>query len=199
LVRIVLESGRPSRRPRDWSWISETTLGDPVETLGQSLARLSETLEAAGVSASMARALHALAQWWQRQFGDTESCADAVRVFETRSVESWQEDLRTIAGVNWELVDRILLFVGGCLVYPLDRGTRRIAARHGWRDLSSDYEDWQALFTAAARNSTLDLGELSLWNSAVARDFCKTQPHCEECPLKSLLPARGAVALDGCE
>jgi endonuclease-3 related protein len=196
-VRIVLESGRSARKPRDWSWIDDTRLAHPDDTLGQSVAGLAEDLEAAGYPVTKASVLMVLAQWWHQRIGDCDT--GAAQVFATRSVESWQADLRDIPGVNWELADRILLCVGACSVYPLDRGSLRIAVRHGWMDLASDYEDWQAFFTTATRDGVLDLAQLSRWNSAAARDFCQTQPHCEECPLKPLLPARGVVPLVGPE
>jgi endonuclease III-like uncharacterized protein len=193
LVRVVLEAGRLPRKPRDWSWISETPLGNPDETCLYSVAGLAEVLEAADQRAAKAPLLHALAEWWERRIGDV---SNATGAFTTRSVKSWQDDLRAIPGVNWELADRILLFVGGCTVYPLDRGSMRITARHGWMEISSDYDDWQSFFTTAAKETAFDLGQLSRWNSAVARDFCKAQPHCDDCPLKSLLPARGIVSLE---
>ncbi len=160
------------------------------------MAGLADLLEATNQPATKARSLHALAEWWQRRIGDG---SDATPVFATRSVESWQFELRALPGINCELADRILLFVGGCTVYPLDRGSMRIAARHGWMELSSEYDDWQSFFTTAAKDAALDLGQLSGWNSLVAREFCKSQPHCDECPLKSLLPARGVVSLEECD
>lgn len=193
LVHVVLQPARGTRRANDWTWVAESPLADPAETAEYDVGRLAEILEAAGHRPVLARPLHGLAAWWRKRFGD----ADATDLFATRSVEAWREELRSIPGVNWELTDRILLFVGGCTVYPLDRGSLRIAARHGWMDLSADYDDWQAFFTAAAHDAALDLGQLSRWHALVARDFCKTQPHCDECPLKSLLPERGMMSIEG--
>lgn len=193
-MRIVLEPGRSARKARDWNWICEIALGQPADVLGQSAVGVAEDLESAGYPAAKAGVLIALARWWQLHLGDSGSVL--TQVFATRSVETWQSELREIPGVNWELADRILLFVGACSVYPLDRGSRRIAARHGWMDFASDYEDWQGFFTTAAKDAGFDLAQLSRWNSAAARDFCQTQPHCEKCPLRPLLPARGVVPLE---
>lgn len=197
LVRIVFEPARPGRKARDWSWIVESPLADPRETALLRVDRIAEILEAADLPAVKARSLHALAGWWLRRIGGMAS--EDTSIWATRSVESWQEELRALPGVNWELSDRILLFVGQRLVYPLDRGSMRIAARHGWMDTSSEYEDWQAFFAAGGREGQLDLAQLSRWHSLVARDFCKAQPHCDTCPLKSLLPERGVISLEECE
>ncbi|MBI3863747.1 MAG: hypothetical protein HY290_17810 [Planctomycetia bacterium] len=192
LVRIALEPARPPRKPRDWSWIAESSLGDPHAIVEQGPGRLAEVLEEAEQPATRARALHALAGWWLRSFGDS----DALEVLPLRSVEFWQEDLRAIPGVNWELADRILLFVGGRSVYPLDQGSLRIAARHGWMDLESEYDDWQSFLTSSRRDAAPDVAKRSRWLALAARDFCGTEPKCAECPLKPLLPPRGVVALE---
>jgi endonuclease III len=192
LVRVVLESGHHSKKVRHWSWLEETALRTPGETAALSAPRLAESLGEVGHGARDAAVLNALAKWWLETVGDT----DAGAVFHERSLETWQTDLRAIRGVSWELANRILLFVGGLSVYPLDRGSMRIAARHGWVDIHADYEDWQAFFVGGAGDRDVDLTQLSHWNRQLGREFCGAQPKCEECPLKALLPPRGPVPLD---
>ena len=193
LVRIVLEHGKPVKKDRDWSWVAEGSLGTARDAAAQTATRLAEVLESAGHSEKKAGLLRALAEWWQRRVGE----ADALAVFRGRSLEHWQDDLRAIRGVSWELADRILLLVGDCAVYPLDRGSMRIALRHGWMDVTAEYDDWQAFFGSAARDTGVDLLQLWQWNLQLGRDFCGRHPDCEDCPLKTLLPARGPVPLDG--
>jgi endonuclease III len=198
LVHIVLEHGRPTpksrpKKDRDWSWIAESSLRTARAAAEQSVARLVAELEAAGFAGNKAGLLRALAEWWQRRIGE----ADALPVFGNRSLEYWQNELRAIRGVSWDLADRILLFVGGLAAYPLDRGSMRIAHRHGWMDARSEYDDWQAFFVSAARDADVDLQQLWRWNMQAARDFCGRNPDCETCPLNTLLPASGPLPFDG--
>lgn len=191
LVRVVLERGSPAKKLRDWSWIEEGPLGTPDEAVEQNGSRLAESLEAAGLGASHAGALCGLAKWWLRRIGDGE----AEDIFQQRSLEAWQKELRAIRGVSWELADRILLFVGGLEVYPLDRGSLRIAARHGWMEFTAEYEDWQAFFVRILREADVELRPIAKWNVRLARDFCGAQPKCDACPLRTLLPARGPISI----
>lgn len=193
LVRVVLD-GRPSKKAaRDWLWIDESPVRSPGEIARQNAAQLAEALVAAGQSASRAGVLNGLAEWWLRRIGDE----DASAVFRARSREYWQDELRVIRGVSWELADRILLVVGGLAIYPLDRGSVRIAARHGWMDVTAEYEDWQSFFSAGLCEADVELGLAAQWMSRAGREFCGAKPKCDACPLKSLLPERGAILLDG--
>jgi endonuclease III len=198
LVRIVLEHGRPMKKSRDWSWITDSSLGTARDAADQTAPRLAEVLESTGYAGNKAGLLHRLAQWWQRRIGE----ADALEVFQSHSLEHWQNELKAIRGVSWELADRILLIVGGCAVYPLDRGSMRIALRHGWMDATSEYAEWQAFFARAARAATdrevgpIDLSQLWQWNVQLGRYFCGRDPDCENCPLKTLLPAGVPVRLE---
>jgi endonuclease-3 related protein len=191
LVRIVLDRGSSSKKGRDWSWLEESPLRTPEETSRVSGPVIEEMLDQAGLAGGRAGVLPALAEWWLNCVGDR----DASAVFGRRPLPAWQEQLRAIRGVSWELADRILLFVGGLAVYPLDRGSMRIAARHGWMDLTAEYDDWQAFFVGGLRETGIDLAEISFWSMRVGREFCGAQPKCNECPLKELLPERGPVPL----
>jgi endonuclease-3 related protein len=192
LVRVILERGRAVKNGRDWSWVEETPLRTPSETAVQSASRLAEILEAAGHSATKAIALSGCAGWWLREIGDR----GAVAAFRQRPLETWERDLRGIRGVSWELADRILLVVGGLAVFPLDRGSMRIAARHGWMGIEDDYDDWQAFFVGGLCDTEVDLRQLAQWTGQLGRDFCGPKPKCEQCPLKGLLPANGPVPLE---
>ncbi len=191
LVRIVLERCGSAKKGRDFSWIEDSPFRSPAETVRLTGDRLAEILDAVGRGGSPAGVLPALAHWWLNRVGEE----DAPAIFAQRPLNAWQEDLRAIRGVSWELADRILLFVAGLAVYPLDRGSVRIAARHGWMDLSAEYDEWQAFFIGSLDDADVDLAGMSYWNARLARDFCGVRAKCEECPLRELLPERGPVPL----
>ena len=192
LVRLVCERGGPAKKGRDASWIEEAPLRSPIETARLTTDRLAEILDALGQRGNSAAVLSALAQWWLNRVGDEEASA----VFALRPLDAWQKELRAIRGVNWELADRILLFVAGLTVYPLDRGSLRIAARHGWMDLAAEYDEWQSFFVGGLRDAQTGPADMSFWNTRVGRDFCGARANCEGCPLKELLPERGPVPLE---
>ncbi len=187
LVRVVLERAGAAKKAADWSWIDETALRTPGETAECERSRLEDVLEEAGHRAAAASVLSALAKWWLRRFNGSDAPAE----FAQRPLEIWQDELRAIRGVNWELADRILRVVGGLAVYPLDRGSMRIAGRHGWVEITAEYDDWQAYFVRGLHDSEINVADVSYWNVRLGRDFCGKQPKCEECPLKTLLPAGG--------
>jgi endonuclease-3 related protein len=191
LVRLVLGRRGSKRVESDWSWLEETPLRRARETAMQTGSQLDEIAVAAGFTSGPVKVLPALARWWLQNFDDADAGAD----FGKCPLESWQRELRGIRGVSWELADRLLLVVGGLAVYPLDRGSQRIAARHGWIDLSADYDEWQEFFVGGLRDSGVAFGDLSDWNSRVGREFCGAQPKCESCPLKDLLPEKGPIPL----
>src|SRR5262249_18476405 len=126
LVRVVLEQGRSQKSDRDWSWMDDSSLSSARETASCDVRGLAGRLEAEGLPANKAAMLRELAAWWERHVSDNDSPE-----FGRRPLEAWQAELRAIRGVSWELADRILIFVGALPVYPLDRGSMRIAARHG--------------------------------------------------------------------
>jgi endonuclease-3 related protein len=192
LVRVVLEHGRQADKGRDWSCLVEGPLSTAEETARQGDSRLVELLEENQQPARKAGVLRGCALWWQRYFGAEDTPAD----FSRRPLESWQSELRSIRGISWELADRILLVVAGQAVYPLDRGSHRIAIRHGWVEPTADYDEWQAFFVRSQRDTGVSLPELAHWNVSVGRDYCRGEPRCDECPLKSLLPERGPMALE---
>jgi endonuclease-3 related protein len=192
LVRIVLERDGSAGKGRDWSRLDETPLTSPEETVRLAASRVAEILKTAGLEGRRSGALPALAQWWLDQVAGEETSVD----FSRRPLETWQAELRAIRGVSWELADRILLCVGGLAVYPLDRGSLRVAARHGWMDLTAEYDDWRAFFIGGLHDSAIDLANVSYWNMRAGREFCGARPKCDECPLKELLPERGPVPID---
>ena len=69
--------------------------------------------------------------------------------------------------------------------------------RHVWIDAAAEYEEWQAFYAGPARDGDVNLGDVSRGLVRVAREYCKTEPRCGECPLQCLLPPRGPIPLDG--
>lgn len=195
LVRVVLASGRKLQKSIDWDWIDDTVLRSADETAAGRRDSLGTELESTGYAANKAASLLALAQWWLRRIGPGSSTVDEWNARRDR----WCEELRELPGVNWELADRILLFVGGVTAIPLDRGTMRVAARHGWVETTADYDEWQSFFVRGLFDAGIDIATFSQAMSRIGRDFCGKVPRCDACPLRSLLPPGGPNPIDGTE
>jgi endonuclease-3 related protein len=177
----------------EWTWLERSNLGTASDAASAGTTVLATALESAGFTPNKAGLLVRLARWWCDEFGDNEAAA----VLPGKSLSVLQTQLRRIRGVSWELADRILLTLGTGPVYPLDRGSRRIVLRHGWLDLSAEYDEWQSFFSRVARDGRVDLRWLWKRTSDVGRKFCGSQPKCEDCPLRGILPERGPVQFDG--
>lgn len=195
LVRVVLLMGRTKKQTADWSWLEDTALRSAEETMACPRASLEAELESAGHAPNRAACLPALARWWQSRFGNGDAPTDQWATFRDR----WREELRRLKGVNWELADRILLHVGGASVMPLDRGTMRIAVRHGWIDPAAEYDEWQSYFIRGLHDANLNPGQFSLRMARVGAAYCGKVPKCDDCPLRLLLPAGGPIPIDGSE
>ena len=130
-----------------------------------------------------------------------------------------REELLALEGVGPETADSILLYAGQHPVFVVDAYTRRISERHGLLHANANYEEFRALFerglsadvtsiTRASQSSgaashlpsPMSLAKRSplaqVFNEmhglivGVGKQYClKSTLQCEECPLKSLLPA----------
>lgn len=194
LLKTVLTHGRPiAGKARDWAWLGNSGLGTVPEAVAAGPAEWETALESAGCNPKKAVLLVRLARWWCDEFG----ADDPGIALSRKSLAHWQTQLRSIRGVSWELADLILLTLRAGPVYPLDRGSRRIVLRHGWLDLSADYDEWQSFFSGLAGDARVSLPWLWTRTSDVGRKYCGSQPKCDECPLRGILPEHGPVQFDG--
>ena len=83
-------------------------------------------------------------------------------------------------------------------VYPVDRPSYRIFARHGWIDATADYDEARDTFERLEPDAPSALRQLGVWLDEVASDYCRaTKPKCEKCPLKPFLPESGPLDPSG--
>src|SRR5438874_6643129 len=129
-----------------------------------------------------------------------------------------REQLLSLNGVGPETADSILLYAGQHPIFVIDAYTRRIAARHQIAGQTASYEELRELFEGSLSGVPLTASEvpaslggashspsrMSLRTRAqlaqvynemhglivgVGKTYClKSNPKCDECPLKHLLP-----------
>lgn len=169
---------------------------DPRKLFALPERRLAELLRPAGYFNVKARRLRSFLRVLVGNFG-----ADPGRLFagDTAVV---RERLLAISGIGPETADSMLLYAGGHPSFVIDAYTKRILERHGWCGADATYDDLKRLCESAL-DETSSRERLDYWQDyhaqlvMVGKDFCRPrQPHCQQCPLKPLLPKRRTAVLE---
>ncbi|WP_165065050.1 endonuclease III [Paludisphaera rhizosphaerae] len=178
------------------SALDEAGLLDPAELAAAPLAEVADVLRDARVEADprLVRLLQRLAGWYASHREDLEHEPGPG---ETQPPFP-RDELAAINGVGRATADGIALHVFGQASYPVDRATYRILVRHGWIDVTAEYDDAAQALISAAEGDPADLARMSSDFADVGRRFCKpSAPRCEPCPLRVVLPDGGPIAVDG--
>lgn len=96
-------------------------------------------------------------------------------------------ELLSWKGIGPETADSILLYAGHRAVFVVDAYTRRICSRHGWCDKKASYDTVAGLFTDHLPADVPVYNEYHALIVRVCKEYCKTRPACEGCPLQPLL------------
>jgi endonuclease-3 related protein len=177
---------------------------------GVPLAELETVIRSSGYFRQKAARLKTFVAFLDERYGGSLD-----RMFAQPTAKLWLE-LRALHGIGPETADSILLYAGQQPVFVVDAYTRRILERHAVLPAKASYEEIRELFENAldlplgtencapgtgfahppsamslARRSPVaqlysDLHGLIV---AVGKHYClKSQPRCEECPLRRFLP-----------
>ena len=197
--RLADHYGRQVEPGPNWQWltvvevvagpagrgqaVAESPLGDPAWIAETPADLVRDAIETDRRNTRRTGVLVALARWWCDSFGPEP--------FATPPERSVRDELAVIRGVGPELLDRLRLYVAGERVVPISRATIRVACRHGWCSTEAEYDEWQHVLCQAADDAAIELAQLPPLFARVGREFCRTQPRCDECPLEPLLPSGG--------
>jgi endonuclease-3 related protein len=164
----------------------------PSAILKLRTSRLAALVRPSGYFRQKAKKLKAFVRFLQREYGGS-----VKRMFQCGTVEL-REKLLSVHGIGPETADSILLYAGNHPVFVVDAYTHRILERHAITRGKPDYESVRTLFETALPRQP------QLWNEFHAlivntgKNWCrKSAPRCEECPLRSLLPATSPLARIG--
>jgi endonuclease-3 related protein len=109
---------------------------------------------------------------------------EAMKGIDTASL---RKELLGVHGIGPETADSILLYALQRPVFVIDAYTRRVLLRHGLVSESITYQELQEIFHA---NLPADTGLFNEYHALLVRlgkDYCRTRPRCEICPLHPLL------------
>lgn len=104
-----------------------------------------------------------------------------------RPLEALRKELLAIKGIGPETADDMLLYACEKPVFVVDAYTRRIFNRHALIEADVPYEELRAFFE---ENLDADVSTFKEYHGLIVfagKDFCRTKPRCEACPLGSLL------------
>lgn len=96
-------------------------------------------------------------------------------------------ELLDIHGIGPETADSILLYALDRPVFVVDAYTRRVLTRHRLIDEEADYGEIQRLFTTCLPEDVSLFNEYHALLVRVGKEFCRTIPRCDSCPLKPFL------------
>ena len=102
------------------------------------------------------------------------------------AVEKLRRELLSVNGIGPETADSILLYAFDKPIFVVDAYTKRFMARHNWINPDEDYHAVQKKFM---RGLAPDVSKFNEYHALIVRlgkEFCKSQPLCEQCPLNDL-------------
>jgi endonuclease-3 related protein len=149
-------------------------------------ARLAELIRPAGYYNIKAKRLKSLIEFLDRGYG-----GDLIKMF-SEPLSSLREEILTVKGIGPETADSILLYAGEKPIFVVDAYTRRILSRHGMITDGASYGDIQGLFMRSLPKDVSLYKEYHALFVQLAKTFCKTTPHCAECPLEEAWPTSNA-------
>jgi endonuclease-3 related protein len=147
--------------------------------------RLAALIRPAGYYNIKAKRLQNLLRYLRRRCG-----LRLPRLFRA-GPEALRRELLGVNGIGPETADSILLYAGDIPVFVVDAYTRRILARHGILRPDAGYDETQALFTAHLPVDVSLFNEYHALLVMVGKDYCRSVPRCEICPLRADLPPAG--------
>ena len=139
--------------------------------------RLPRLIRAAGTYRGKARTLRAFLAALRRDFGG--SIPRLLR----EPAESLRRWLLGVQGIGPETADCILLYAAASPAFVADAYARRILARHGLVPFDAPYAAVGAEALAHLPPDPSLQGELHALLVSVGKQFCRTVPRCEACPL----------------
>ena len=114
---------------------------------------------------------------------------DNLSYFFDRDIDDIREGLLSLNGVGPETADSILLYAGNLPVFVVDAYTKRICERLPL-DTNTSYDEIQHYFERELRKNyskkelTLIYNELHALIVVLAKNHCKKNPECSNCPLQ---------------
>lgn len=142
-------------------------------------AELEELIRPAGTFKVKAKRLKNFLEFLQERY------RGSIEEMRNRPPERLREELLAVKGIGKETADSILLYALGHPLFVVDAYTYRVFTRHYLAPEESGYDELQEIAMAAPADPA-HYNEFHALLVAVGKEFCKTKPLCEKCPLNGL-------------
>jgi len=167
--------------------------------------RLAGLIRPSGYFRVKAKRLREFALWLRRKgAGETRPLAASVSRAHWRQstpsfrwvrTERLRRELLGIHGIGPETADSILLYAFRRRKFVVDAYTRRFLARHGLIAPGATYSEVQLLFERNLPPSQRLYNEYHALIVHLGKEFCRSKPRCDRCPLRPLLGAASSHLL----
>ncbi|MBI2891673.1 MAG: endonuclease III domain-containing protein [Nitrospirae bacterium] len=154
------------------------------------LGRLASLIRPSGYFRVKARRLRSYVRYFVARYGGS------VRKMARQPLPELRQELLDVHGVGPETADSILLYALDKPIFVVDAYTRRIFARHGWAGPKADYAQLQSIFAGGLPAEIRLFNEYHALIVRVGKEYCRSRPRCEACPLAPLLPIPSLVDRD---
>ncbi len=102
------------------------------------------------------------------------------------TTEKLRSELLAVNGIGQETADSILLYALEKPVFVVDAYTRRVLSRHDIIDANARYDEYQDFFHCELNQDVHLFNEYHALLVRVGKEYCRTRPRCEKCPLSVL-------------
>lgn len=144
-----------------------------------SLRRLAVLIRPSGYFNLKAKRLKAVLNWlWNRTRGRLSTLKKVKK-------EILRDELLSVYGVGPETADSILLYAIDKKSFVVDAYTRRIFSRHGFLRGHEAYHQVKDFFESGVHRSRKIYNEFHAMIVNIGKNYCRTIPKCEFCPLKA--------------
>jgi len=150
---------------------------DPRVMLEISPHRLAALIKPAGYFRVKAKRLRHFLKYF------VENYDGSARKMARRDLGELRPELMAVNGIGPETADSILLYALKKPLFVIDAYTKRILSRHGLCAEDDTYDDLQELFMDRLAKDIPLYNEYHALIVETGKDFCRTNPRCDECPL----------------
>jgi len=105
-------------------------------------------------------------------------------------LEALRRELLAVPGIGPETADSILLYALGRPAFVVDAYTRRVLSRHRLLPHDAGYQEVRAFFERHLPSDPRLFNEYHALLVAIGKQYCRSRPHCAECPLRFDLRGR---------
>ena len=111
-----------------------------------------------------------------------KNCQGELKNLFQKEVPELRKELLSVNGIGPETADSIILYSAKKPIFVIDAYTKRIMGRIGFNEES--YGQLQQLFMRNLQNSEKLFNEYHALLVELGKNYCKTIPLCNKCPLK---------------